>query len=299
MGDHVDELGLQLLDMLHLADVSKHGDSAQHLARPLVDHGRAVGQNPAAFVQVGKLYLSRDTLARLIDLPDRLEELCRLDHLSELADLSRLADVGQDPQSTRIMEDQYLLRVADEDRVPHAVDDRLQPALLGCQLEQPALAVGGEPVSLADQAGALKRAVHYAKQLGGREGLREEVEGVALRGLHGGLERRVGGDDDTHHLGRELLRQGQELEAPHARHTEVDERDVDVPLLPQRLQPGLGGLGKHHLVALGPQDSAATLANADFVIDDEDPMGTRFESLEWRARSRSRYLKRHAEPPAG
>ena len=65
------------------------------------------------------------------------------------------------------------------------------------------------------------------------DGLPQVVLGPHLHGPHRGLDRAVGGHEEHHRLGPDLLDLGQQLDAVHAGHAEVGEHDVGVGLLEQ------------------------------------------------------------------
>ena len=124
--------------------------------------------------------------------------------------------------------------------------------------------------SLLEQALPVQGLLEHDLELIDVDRLGEVVLGSELHGLDRGLHRAVGGHEDDHRLGADLLDLREELEAVHARHPEVGEDDVGLDLLEQ-LQSRARVVGPRHLVAVFLEQRLQRSCRVDLVVDDHDP----------------------------
>src|ERR1700693_373498 len=106
------------------------------------------------------------------------------------------------------------------------------------------------------------------------ERLRDVVVGALAQRLDRGLDTGVGGDDNAHHFGIELVHLAQQVKAAAAAtQVEVEDREIDLFAL-EDAQGGVGGAGLENFVALAAQELHANRAHQLLVLDYEDAKGT-------------------------
>ena len=105
----------------------------------------------------------------------------------------------------------------------------------------------------------------------GVERLLQEVERPALGGLDRGGDRAVPRDHHDLRPGIEIAEAGERLEAVEAGHLHVEEDEVRPELGVDRDRLAAGG-GDPDLQVLVLEHLLQRLADAGFVVDDEDPM---------------------------
>ena len=103
------------------------------------------------------------------------------------------------------------------------------------------------------------------------ERLLEEVIGAEFRGAHRGLDRAVAGDHD--HFGRTLQLADfcQRLHPINARQPYVEQEHIEGGL-PQEVEAGFAAVSRRGGVAFVTKNTGERIANASFVVDDEDAM---------------------------
>jgi hypothetical protein len=180
-----------------------------------------------------------------------------VDGLEHLRDARRLAVDGA--------RDEFLARArlaADEDRRVRARD------LENHLLDRLHLGRGGDDLLVQGVELGERAADGLQKRLA-LEGLFEVVECAAAERLLGRLDGAVRGeqqDDDGGVEGEELREQ---LDAVHARHLQVGEREVEASLA-RDAQRRLARRGRRHVVALARQNHLQNLALRLLVVNDQD-----------------------------
>ena len=108
--------------------------------------------------------------------------------------------------------------------------------------------------------------------------LLDEIEGPVLQGRDRGLDVAVAGDHDDRRVHALLAHGHEHAHAVEARHPDVQENEVEVPVQGhvQALRPA-AGLG--HLPALVLENAAQRRADVLLVVDDEDGCGAHHASL--------------------
>ena len=90
------------------------------------------------------------------------------------------------------------------------------------------LQVLAQPHHFAPRALVLQGVGHQVRQLVGIHRLGDVVVGAALERLHGGFHRGVAGHDDDGQVRIGLLQARLQLHAVHARHFDIEQRDVEL-----------------------------------------------------------------------
>ena len=122
---------------------------------------------------------------------------------------------------------------------------------------------------LVERVEARERAADGLQKRVALEGLLQVVERAAAQGLFGRVNRAVGGQEDDDDRGVEGEELRQKLDAVHACHLEVGEREVEAPLVrdPQRRLARRRG---RHVVALARQYRLQDFALRFLVVNDQD-----------------------------